>query len=549
MAAYMTSLSRTPSAGGHTVLGAGQQPINVARSLSAPAVGTNGTNHGIPILTPHVLSPPTQYLPVAGITQLQQQPPNTTLVTLGQPPVQTLIQTSPQSQAQPLLQSTAMPPPQQQHAQKQTLTTKQQQMLAQAEESRRNYAKRRKVSHACVYCRRSHMTCDEGRPCQRCIKRKIAHKCHDSVPTEGSHAHSQHIDNSTTDAALTPPPSGVPGSEGSGVVQSLSSNDATLAAAGAALSSAQSSLAQDLQSLTSTPVIDTASYTFPPISPFPAYFANEFAGNEYSILTEFLAGLDSTFQSQMGPMAVPGVAMNGPGAQSQIQQQQQPSLATSSAVPPQQVQSQQPAATQPGPPPITPPIRSNLPSDPTLSATEKFLITAADPGFDGPSPTSISYHDRLSTVLNAKFEAGLLKPYNYVSSYTRLQRYMDTHMSPPSRQRILSILSLFRPQFRSVAQCLTDIDLVLVEEAFERLLLDYDRVFSSMGIPAALWRRTGEIYKVNREFCSLVGVGMEELREGRRCIYELMSEESAVNYWEKYGSIAFDADQKAVLTS
>ena len=27
--------------------------------------------------------------------------------------------------------------------------------------------KRRKVNHACVFCRRSHMTCDEGRPCQR----------------------------------------------------------------------------------------------------------------------------------------------------------------------------------------------------------------------------------------------------------------------------------------------------------------------------------------------------------------------------------------------
>lgn len=27
--------------------------------------------------------------------------------------------------------------------------------------------RRRKVNHACLYCRRSHMTCDEGRPCQR----------------------------------------------------------------------------------------------------------------------------------------------------------------------------------------------------------------------------------------------------------------------------------------------------------------------------------------------------------------------------------------------
>jgi hypothetical protein len=53
-----------------------------------------------------------------------------------------------------------------------------------------------------------------------------------------------------------------------------------------------------------------------------------------------------------------------------------------------------------------------------------------------------------------------------------------------------------------------------------------------MGVPACLWRRTGEIYKGNREFSELVGVRGEDMREGRLCIYELMAEESAVNYWE-----------------
>jgi hypothetical protein len=54
-----------------------------------------------------------------------------------------------------------------------------------------------------------------------------------------------------------------------------------------------------------------------------------------------------------------------------------------------------------------------------------------------------------------------------------------------------------------------------------------------MGVPACLWRRTGEIYKGNKEFAELVGVAPELLRDGKLAIYELMSEESAVNYWEK----------------
>ncbi|CAG8527957.1 12312_t:CDS:2 [Gigaspora margarita] len=151
---------------------------------------------------------------------------------------------------------------------------------------------------------------------------------------------------------------------------------------------------------------------------------------------------------------------------------------------------------------------------PTADTTDKFFLTAADPS-DGTS------EDRLTQVINAKFDAGLLKPYNYVNGYFRLQQYMENHMSNLSRQRILSSLGIFRPSFRNVAQSLTDVDLVVVEGAFERLLLDYDRVFSSMGIPACLWRRTGEIYKGNKEFASLVGVPVEMLREGRLCIYEL----------------------------
>jgi PAS domain-containing protein len=61
--------------------------------------------------------------------------------------------------------------------------------------------------------------------------------------------------------------------------------------------------------------------------------------------------------------------------------------------------------------------------------------------------------------------------------------------------------------------CLLFKDLISIEEAFERLMLDYDRVFSSMSIPACLWRRTGEIYKGNRAFAELVGVEGSILRD------------------------------------
>ncbi|WFD27142.1 Transcription factor [Malassezia nana] len=177
----------------------------------------------------------------------------------------------------------------------------------------------------------------------------------------------------------------------------------------------------------------------------------------------------------------------------------------------------------------------------TASKTERFLLTAAD-------QTDGSRDERLRKVIQAKWEAGLLRPYNHVHGYTRLNRWMENNVSPSSRRRILKPLSVFQPIFSSLAKNLTNYDLIYIEEAFERLLLDYDRVFSIQGIPACLWRRTGEIYKGNKEFAELVGTPIESLRDGRLCIYELMAEESAVNYWEKYGSVSFDPSQKAVLT-
>jgi hypothetical protein len=61
-------------------------------------------------------------------------------------------------------------------------------------------------------------------------------------------------------------------------------------------------------------------------------------------------------------------------------------------------------------------------------------------------------------------------------------------------------------------QALTDYDLILVEMWFERTLMEYDRVFASMAVPACCWRRTGEIFRGNKEMAELINVPVEDLR-------------------------------------
>ncbi|KAG1766306.1 hypothetical protein EDD22DRAFT_1011543 [Suillus occidentalis] len=148
-----------------------------------------------------------------------------------------------------------------------------------------------------------------------------------------------------------------------------------------------------------------------------------------------------------------------------------------------------------------------------------------------PSTTKSARDERLSRVIRSKHEAGLLKPYDYVKGYAQLSRWVDRNVSRQLKQQILQPLSALRPKFRAVAQSLRDI--TSLKEAFEQLLLDYDRVFSATGVPVCLWCRTGEIYKGDHKFSELVGVDGYMMRDGRLCIYELMAEGSAVNYWEK----------------
>lgn len=142
----------------------------------------------------------------------------------------------------------------------------------------------------------------------------------------------------------------------------------------------------------------------------------------------------------------------------------------------------------------------------TERARENYYLTAADPSQNNPE-------ERMKQVLKAKLEAGLLKPFNYVKGYARLSQYMEKNMAQTSRRRILGQLDLFRPKFRERTHTLTDLDLVHVEEWFEKSLLEYDRVFASMAVPACLWRRTGEIFRGNKEFAELINVPIEQMRD------------------------------------
>ncbi|KAE8147140.1 hypothetical protein BDV25DRAFT_160993 [Aspergillus avenaceus] len=406
--------------------------------------------------------------------------------------------------------------------------------------------KRRKVNHACVYCRRSHMTCDSERPCTRCIKRNIGHLCHDEPREPSKRARSEHEHSAADDE-------GAPSNDFPNVLQGMTGNVDVEDAAGQRIlpdglpstsvqpSNIPSSSSQNLgaasQSLLGYNDWLGGQSQFQDMHTFhPSYMFNApEVTNEYNLLGDFLSNslLDdgSMFQNDdlqgiySDPTLISSMTTLGGGTNAALLQQSQPPPLTQNQL--SQGES----------------IQGPLPGTINDKARETYYMTAADPsGSDPPE-------ERMNKLLKAKYDAGLLRPFNYVKGYARLNQYMEKHLQPTSRQKILRQLDKFRPKFRERMQSLTDIELILVEMWFERSLMEYDRVFASMAIPACCWRRTGEIFRGNKEMAELIGVPIESLRDGKLAIHEIIVEDQLVSYWEKFGAIAFDNTQKAMLTS
>ncbi|KAK0634591.1 hypothetical protein B0T17DRAFT_513724 [Bombardia bombarda] len=372
------------------------------------------------------------------------------------------------------------------------------------------------------------MTCDLERPCTRCIKRNIGHLCHDEPRDQDSRKaksalapSSTHESESQSDlgrSAMDQPSGSMrlpsfdsasmgngPG-PGPGQVTKPTFEAATLSRSNP-LQLVQPTVVSGIQA---NPLNSNMSQ----IPGLNTWFTNEnhyhdmhnyHIPNEFNLLNDFLHLQSNAFEDS-GQAATQGGSM---------------------------------------PPPNVEQAKATGKSTNNLSAdkTHEYYLQAADPsGNDTPE-------ERMQRVLKAKYEAGLLKPFSYVMGYQRLSVYLSSHVNPISKQKIIRQLDRFRPLFREKMQALTDMDLVIVEMWFEKTLMEYDRVFASMAVPACCWRRTGEIFRGNKEMAELINVPVESLRGGKISLHEILTEESNVRYWEEFGTIAFDPAHDTLLTA
>ncbi|KAF9167302.1 Transcriptional regulator of nonfermentable carbon utilization [Mortierella sp. AD010] len=413
--------------------------------------------------------------------------------------------------------------------------------------------RRKKASRACFHCQKAHLTCDDSRPCQRCVKRDLAGSCTDGVRKKAKYL--QDAFDSQQQAAEQ-----VKMDQGSGCVEGSALNDAEALFGFTNVSSSISSLPSTLSTLTSKAILSTnipnpasindstcttttsttttttatsgVNNNSVNTTTIPDHgFGSEAINLEYSILSTMLSSPTAELQSMTSELsmvenwqrqgALEAMA-NSLQQQHQHQHQLQSHIQRSTLA--LQQQQQQHYSNN---------SNNNGSSNGTVSHTGAARVSKRK--FPSNTPENV--------YANTK------QPFNYTDGFHYLLRYVRERMDKDEMMRVCRAMAMFRPSFIALIMNLTPEDLIFMETCFQRTVLEFEKLISFSGTPTVVWRRTGEIALVGKEFSLLTQWSRDQLVNKKTYIYELMDNQSAVEYWEKFSTHAFENTEQTVMTT
>ena len=92
-------------------------------------------------------------------------------------------------------------------------------------------------------------------------------------------------------------------------------------------------------------------------------------------------------------------------------------------------------------------------------------------------------------------------------------------MTKDEIMEVCEALARFRPSFMALIQNLTIHDLMFMERSFHRIVLELEKLIGYSGTPTLVWRRTGEIALMGKEFSLLAKWSKEDLLSTKSYIY------------------------------
>lgn len=140
----------------------------------------------------------------------------------------------------------------------------------------------------------------------------------------------------------------------------------------------------------------------------------------------------------------------------------------------------------------------------------------------------------------------ITKPYAYTTGFHALIAYLKQRFEKKELLEVVKSMAFYRPSFIATTQTLQYDDLVFMEKCFQRTLLEFEKYISLSGTPTVLWRRTGQIAAVGKEFCVLTMRSQADLLS--QFIIECMDNKSVVQYFDVFSELAF-GDSRGTITT
>ncbi|KAG0230774.1 Transcriptional regulator of nonfermentable carbon utilization [Actinomortierella wolfii] len=400
--------------------------------------------------------------------------------------------------------------------------------------------RRKKASRACFHCQKAHLTCDDSRPCQRCIKRDLADTCADGLRKKAKYLQD------TYDSPL-------PANNPTATTTTQDQQNTT----GILDSTQQQFLdAANQQANLNGAMVDPTLFPFPMTGAEYGTFGSETVNLEYSIISNML----SSPTGELNQLSDLSMVENWPrGSAFDSLTNGHPNaaaVAAAAAAANQQLRSVNGGLGNVGGQHTNGnnTLRTGNGNTNGLSNGNSLL----NHGMGGGN-TSSALHPTSAITRPSKRKfpsntpenvyANTKQPFNYTEGFHYLLQYVREKMDKEEMMRICRAMAMFRPSFIALIMNLTPEDLIFMEKCFQRTILEFEKLISFSGTPTVVWRRTGEIALVGKEFSLLTQWGRDQLVGKKTYIYELMDHQSAVEYWEKFSTHAFENTEQTVMTT
>ncbi|KAK9477868.1 hypothetical protein V1514DRAFT_308283 [Lipomyces japonicus] len=395
--------------------------------------------------------------------------------------------------------------------------------------------KRKKASRACFHCQKAHLTCDDARPCQRCIKRGLQSTCQDGVRKKAKYLHDASPEQRQTDKPSKKK------------LTSTTTTTTTATTAPAPGTIDPSSLTQDGDSPSDSLFsnLDLSGYDF----------GSRTANLEYSYLSNMIGDNSNTNHSTISHainQMQSSVATQDPlspvyssysFADMSVRDSNWASRGLASllsANDPNYNNSPQNSNSPPTPSSITPQVSS-------FTATNTATLSSAGPLIPTGLPSHLGPRSRSTRRVPESVYASVTQPFSYTPGYHDLISYLKSRFDRPHLMRVARCMAAFRPSFIACTKTLKEEDLIFMEKCFQRTLFEYEKFISYSGTPTIVWRRTGQVAAVGKEFCILTGWTKDELLGKRTFVVELMDDHSVLEYFEGFSKLAFGDSRGATM--